>query len=67
MVTLLLIRSPGCRMVIRYAVEMVTVRPPDKSVPKIIFLISQSKHVVGTQMNRLNETVLLSTLNTCLN
>ena len=30
---------------------------------KIIFLISQPKHVVGTQKNRLNETVLLSTRN----
>ena len=28
---------------------------------KIIFLISQPKHVVGTQKNRLNEMVLLST------
>ena len=38
-------------------------RPPDKSVyVKIIFLISQPKHnVVGTQKNRLDETVLLST------
>ena len=42
-------------------------RPPDKSVYwKIIFLISQPKHgVVGTHRNRLNETVLLSTQNTC--
>ena len=29
----------------------------------IIFLISQPKHVVGTQMNRLNEMVLYSTQN----
>ena len=29
------------------------------------FLISQPKHVVGTQKNRLNETVLLSTKNIC--
>ena len=34
---------------------------------KIDFLISQPKHVEGTQMNHLNETVLLSTQNTCLN
>ena len=38
--------------------------PPDKSAYlKIIFHISQTKHVVGTQKNRLNETVLLSTQN----
>ena len=43
-------------------------RPPDKSAYwKIIFFISQPKHVVGTQKNHLNETVLLSTQNTCLN
>ena len=30
------------------------------------FLISQPKHDVGTQKNRLNETVLLSTQNICL-
>ena len=34
---------------------------------KIIFLISEPKHVVGTQKNRLNETVLLSTQNTSFN
>ena len=50
-------------------------RPLDKSIRplgkseelKIIFLISQPKHnfyyVVGTQKNRLNETVVLSTQN----
>ena len=32
---------------------------------KFSFLISQPKHVVGTQKNRLNETVLLSTQNIC--
>ena len=43
-------------------------RPPDKSAYwKIIFFISHPKHVVGTQKNRLNETVLLSIQNTCLN
>ena len=31
------------------------------------FLISRPKHVVGTQKNRLNETVLLSTQNICSN
>ena len=34
---------------------------------KLFFLISQQKHVAGAQKNRLNETVLLSTQNTCLN
>ena len=43
-------------------------RPPDKSAYwKIIFLYFSSKtYVVGTQKNRLNETVLLSFQNTCL-
>ena len=37
-------------------------RPLVKSMyPKIIFLNSQPKHVVGTQKNCLNKTVLLST------
>ena len=41
-------------------------RPPDKSVLlKIIILISQPKHVMGTQKKFLNETVLLSIQNTC--
>ena len=41
---------------------------PDKSAyRKTIFFISHPKHVVGTQKNCLNETVLLSTQNTCLN
>ena len=44
------------------------VRPPDKNTYlKINFLIFQPKHVVGTQKNRLNEMVLLSSHNTCLN
>ena len=40
-------------------------RPPDKSAYcNIIFLIFKPKtNVVGTQKNRLNETVLLSTQN----
>ena len=44
-------------------------RPPDKGAElKIICLPSQpKKHVVGTQKNSLDETVLLSTQNTCLN
>ena len=54
-------------------------RPPDKSAYcKTIFFISPPKHmlwvlkrsktyVVGTQKNRLNEMVLLSTQNICLN
>ena len=47
----------------------VQARPPDKRVYwKIIFFISHPKHMyMGTQKNRLNETVLLSTQNTCLN
>ena len=39
-------------------------RPPDKSVywKTIIFIYHESKtYAVGTQKNRLNETVLLST------
>ena len=41
--------------------------PPDKSVYwKINFLISPKIYAVGTQKNRLIETVLLSTQNTCL-
>ena len=45
------------------------VRPTDKSLYLIIiFFISQpKKNVVGTQKNRLNEMVLYSTQNTCLN
>ena len=43
-------------------------RPPDKCVCwKIIFLFLNQKYVVGSQKNRLNETVLLSTQNTSLN
>ena len=43
--------------------------PSDKSAYwKTIFFISHPKHnVVGSQKNRLNETVLLSTQNICLN
>ena len=45
------------------------IRPPDNNVYlKIIFLFFSRKHyVVGAQKNRLDETVLLSTQNTCLN
>ena len=43
-------------------------KPPDKSVfCKTIFYFSSKAYVVGTQKNCLNETVLLSTQNTCLN
>ena len=44
-------------------------RPPDKSAYlKINFSYFSTKtYVVGTQKNRLNETVLLSTQNTRLN
>ena len=40
---------------------------PVKGAQPKYFLISQPKHVVGTLKNRFNETVLLSTLNICLN
>ena len=51
-----------------YVSTFICFTPPDESAYlKIIFLISQPKHVVGTQKNRLNETVLLSTQNKCLN
>ena len=42
--------------------------PPDISLSlKIIFLISQRKiYVVGTQKNRLDETVLLGAQNKCM-
>ena len=46
-----------------------SIRPSVKSAhPKYNFLISQPKHmlyVVGTQKKRLNETVLLNTINIC--
>ena len=43
-------------------------RPQDKSAYwKFFFYFSTKTYVVGTQKNRLNETVLLSTQNTCLN
>ena len=38
-----------------------------KFVTENYFLISQPKHVVGTQKDRLYETVILSTNKTCLN
>ena len=42
-------------------------RPPDKSVPENYFSYFSTKtYIVGTQKNRLDETVLLSTQNTCL-
>ena len=50
-----------CRTIYRLTIPFIY-RPPDKSVQlKIIILISKQKHVVGTQENSLNETVLLST------
>ena len=43
-------------------------RPPNKIVDlKIIFLFSIKPYVVGNQKNHLNEMVLLSTQNKCLN
>ena len=43
--------------------------PPDKSAycKAIFFYFSSKTYVVGTHKNRLNETDLLSTQNTCLN
>ena len=43
-------------------------KPPDKNAYlKIIFSYFMTKtYVVGTQKNRLNETFLLSTQNTCV-
>ena len=43
-------------------------RPPDKSVTENYFpYFSTKTYVVGTQKNHLDETVFLSTQNTCLN
>ena len=36
-------------------------------IGKLFLYFSSKTYVVGTQKNRLNETVLLSTQNTCLN
>ena len=36
-------------------------------IEKLFFLFSSKTYVVGTQKNRLNETVLLSTQNACFN
>ena len=44
------------------------ISPPGKSVTENYdFYFSTKTYVVGTQKNRLDETVLLSTQNTCLN
>ena len=44
-------------------------RTPDKTakIEKYFVYFSTKTYVVGTQKNRLNETVLLSTQNTCFN
>ena len=42
-------------------------RPPDKSVYWKVSLFLMQNICCGTQKNRLNETVLLSTRNICLN
>ena len=48
--------------------QTIIYRPPDKSVYlKIILLISNKTHAVGTQNKVSNETVLLSTQKPCLN
>ena len=36
-------------------------------IGKLFYYFSSKTYTVGTQKNRLNETVLLSTQNTCLN
>ena len=49
---------------IRVCSNMVVIQSPNKSVYwKSIFYFSSKTHVLGTQKNRLNETVLLSTQN----
>ena len=46
--------------------HVAVVRPLVKSViKKLIFLFLIKTYVDGTQKNRLNETILLSTQNTC--
>ena len=52
----------------RYIKYTLITRPPDKSAElKINFSYFSTKtYVVGTQMNGLDETVLLSTQNPCL-
>ena len=40
---------------------------PQIRVTEFFFYFSSKTYVVGTQKNRLNERVLLSTQNTCLN
>ena len=43
-------------------------RPPDKSaIENYVLYFLAKTYVVGTQKNRLNETVLLSTQNACFN
>ena len=52
-----------------YGAQKTTVyRPPECIQEKKFFSFFTTKtYVVGTQKNRLNEMVLLSTQNTCLN
>ena len=50
------------------SLDCVWVRPLIKvCTQKLFFVFLNQTHVVGTQKNRLNETVLLSTQNICLN
>ena len=50
-----------------YNVSWLTEAPRLECVTKIIIIYFATKtYVVGTQKNRLNETVILSTQNTCL-
>ena len=65
-------KTPSIEMVHIYGKQKINFqlhRPPDKSVyQKIIFLISQPKHMLwGTQKNCLDEMVLMSTQNISLN
>ena len=54
----------GCKISLRYLIEEVRYRPLVKNAyQKNNF--STKTYVVGTQKNRLNETVLLSTQNIC--
>ena len=52
---------------IRYRLKLAFQAFSKERIQKNNFLISQPKHFVGAQKNRLNETVLLSTQNICYN
>ena len=51
-----------------YHMTFLYIRPSDKDLElKILLIFQQKTYVVGAQKNRLNETVLFSTQNICLN